>query len=112
MYDLEGISKATSETQRNMELSESSRDYFNEVIPTQEEWMNLSETEKSESWQLIESRMKEICDLTGTREADVAYQLLVWHKAPVPRSSLHVQSARLCCRVLNESGSLPVQTNH
>lgn len=72
MYDLEGIGKATSETQRNLELSESSRDYFNEVIPTQEEWMNLSETEKSESWQLIESRMKEICDLTGTREADVA----------------------------------------
>ena len=31
MYDLEGIGKATSETQRNLELSESSRDYFNEV---------------------------------------------------------------------------------
>ena len=72
MYDLEGINKVTSETQRSMELSESAKDYFNEVIPTAEEWNSMSESEKAETQGLIVSRMQEICDLTGVREADVA----------------------------------------
>ena len=72
MYDLEGINKAASETQRNMELSESAKDYFNEVIPTAEEWNIMSESEKGDTWNLIESRMLEICDFSGVREADVA----------------------------------------
>ena len=72
MYDLEGINKVASGTQRYMELSESAKDYFNEVIPTAEEWSSMSESEKIETWNLIESRMQEVCDLSGVREADVA----------------------------------------
>lgn len=72
MYDLEGINKVASETQRSLELSESAKDYFNEVIPTTEEWNQMSDSEKSEAWQLVESRMQEVCELTGVREADVA----------------------------------------
>lgn len=72
MYDLEGINKVASETQRSLELSESAKDYFNEVIPTAEEWNLMSDSEKSDAWQLVESRMQEVCELTGVREADVA----------------------------------------
>ena len=72
MYDLEGINKVASDTQRSMELSESAKDYFNEVIPTAEEWNSMSESEKTETWNLIESRMQEVCDLSGVLEADVA----------------------------------------
>ena len=72
MYDLEGINKVASETQRSMELSESANDYLNEVIPTAEEWNNMSESKQAETWNLIESRMQEVCDLCGIREADVA----------------------------------------
>lgn len=72
MFDLEGINKVASETQRSMELSESAKDYFNEVVPTAEEWSQMCESEKNDSWQLIESRMQEICDMIGVREGDVA----------------------------------------
>ena len=72
MYDLEGINKVATETQLNIELSESAKDYFNEVIPTEEEWDIMPESEKNDIWLLIESRMEEICDLVSAKEADVA----------------------------------------
>lgn len=72
MYDLEGINKLVSETQRNIELSDSVRDYFNEIIPKAEDWNAMSESEKRDTWQIIESRMYEISDLANVCEADVA----------------------------------------
>lgn len=72
MYDLEGINSAKSETLRNVELSESTRDYFKEVIPGEEEWKQMSDSEKGSSLHLIESRIQEVCELTGIREADVS----------------------------------------
>ena len=67
MCDLEGINKVASDTQRNVELSESAKDYFTEVIPTAKEWSSMSESEKTETRNLIESRMQEVCDLSGVR---------------------------------------------
>ena len=75
MYNLEGINKLASDTQRNIELSESIKDYFNEVIPKAEDWNRMSESEKRETWQLIDSRKQEICDLANVCEADVAKQI-------------------------------------
>lgn len=72
MFDLEGINNITSDIQRSRELSESARDYFNEVIPTAEEWRQMSAPEKNEAWQVIESRMQEICNLANVRVADVS----------------------------------------
>ena len=46
MFDLEGVNNITSDIQRSRELSESARDYFNEIIPTVEEWRQMSALEK------------------------------------------------------------------
>lgn len=72
MFDLEGINKVASDIQRSKELSEYARDYFNEVIPTAEEWEQMSALEKNEAWHLIESRMLEISDLANVCEANVS----------------------------------------
>lgn len=75
MYDLEGINKLASDTQRNVELSESIKNYFNEVIPKAEDWNRMSESEKCDTWQLIDSRKQEICDLANVCEANIDKQI-------------------------------------
>lgn len=72
MYDLEGINGAASDSPRNKELSEVGRDYFKEVIPTETDWNGMSEAEKANAWNLIESRMQEVGDMTGVCEAEIA----------------------------------------
>ena len=73
LEDLESIKKMESSENRLCDrLSDTICDYFNEVIPSREEWERSSDMEKEESWNIVESRMQEVMELTNARDADMA----------------------------------------
>ena len=68
MYDLEGINSTTSDIRLNIELSEFTKDYLKEVIPSASEWIQMTDFKKNDTWQLIKSRIEEVCDLADVRD--------------------------------------------
>lgn len=74
MYEsdfLEGLSEISPTERLSMELTDTQRDYINEVIPSESDWKDLSVADKRSIVELIETRIEEIGIGTDAPSTDI-----------------------------------------